>query len=53
MTAEKKNSEDTQISNYVPNFNDLLVQVLVGFSFLGKKKKKGLVLKKNQSIYLS
>lgn len=37
MTAEK-NSEDTQLNNYVPNFNDFLVQVLVGFFLSGKKK---------------
>lgn len=49
MTAEKNNSEDTQISNYVPNFNDLLVQVLVGFFFLGKKKKSRT---REKSIYL-
>lgn len=31
MTAGEKKSKDTQKSNYVPNFNDLLVQVLFGF----------------------
>lgn len=36
--SRKKNSKDTQLSNYVPNFNDLLVQVLVVFFFLEKKK---------------
>lgn len=41
MRAEKKNiSKDTHISNYVPNFNNLLVQVLAVFSFWKKKIKK-------------
>lgn len=50
MTAEK-NSEDTQINNYVPNFNDFLVQVLVVF-FLSGKKNKNESCTGEKSIYL-